>query len=132
MSKEIQRAAKITGLAEDELTSEQAQEIIMADCLSIPTKITVTIEHARTTKVQYNTNRYSTSLEIDLTSIKEILIKKSYPNNEALMKDARIVSKLVMSKIRRAEQAIHDTLREAEEKDGIAALPGTRPDRGGA
>jgi hypothetical protein len=114
------KAAKLINLQDgDSITDQQAEELLFADMHSVPEQLVVTVEHARTTSMQYNTNRYSAQVTINLGPIKELINSKDASSVER-------VGRLVLSKFRRAEQFLNVAIREAEAKDNIQPLPGSR------
>ena len=119
-----------------ELNDNEIMELFIAESKCLPEQITISIDHARTTSVQYNTNRYSMQLTIDLKPMNmafyNILSAVDKSNEAAILKKSRQLGKcymsIILNKIEKAGAVIRDNIDKEESKDGISPITGDNRD----
>lgn len=123
MNEILEKFKKITGLTD--LTEEEAENLLKVDAVTLPSQIVLSIDHARTTSVQYNTNRYSAQVTIDLGPLNlftSTIVNKKGTSEEDIKRLSRMFIGIVISKYEKSEAFIRDCLNKAEAKDGIRPI----------
>ena len=111
--------------------------IILAEISSFPQDLTVSLEQARTTSMQFNTKRNYVQLgRIELDYVQVILWSNLFEEYEsskslsaAFFATMKLASNILKDKYTRLDNALNGLIRTAEEKDQIPVLPNSRFDK---
>jgi len=119
------------------LNNELVGKIITIELSSFPKELTLSVEQARTTSMQFNTKRNYVQLgRIDLDYIPLLLwdtlfseFEKTKSLFDAFTAAMKLGSALIKDKYSRLDNALNGLIRSAEEKDSITPLPNSRFDK---
>tara|TARA_R110002074_G_scaffold402324_1_gene607133 strand:- start:188952 stop:189395 length:444 start_codon:yes stop_codon:yes gene_type:complete len=117
-------AASVYNKEVDDLTKEEIQQVVGLDMSTFPTKLTVGAMATRTTEAKFNTNNYSTSMEIDVSGMNTIVTKSlESVEDKGEMLEAYLSAKsaafaLIKIKYEGTEGYLRDLIQEACIKDG--------------
>jgi hypothetical protein len=110
-----------------ELTKSQLENLMLMDMKSSINKITVSTGATRPAGIQYASNNYHISAEVDVSGMFDIVreIASSVPQDKLLETyfDAKAAAyKMIEVKYASTEQYLHGLLDTAMKKDGVAIL----------
>lgn len=119
------------------LNNNKIAAIIAAEIYSFPEELTISVEQARTTSMQFNTKRnYAQLGRVDLDQVKLILWNNLFEEFEttksistAFFSTMKMGSNILKDKYTRLDNALNGLIRTAEEKDQIPILPNSRFDK---
>lgn len=119
------------------LDNLKVRDIIAIELKSFPKEITISVEQARTTSMQFNTKRNYVQLgRIDLDLVEMLLWNNLFQDyestkslSEAFFNTMKMGSGIIKDKYSRLDNALNGLIRSAEEKDSILPLPNSRFDK---
>jgi len=126
--------AKILSLAQtvynketSELTKQEIQDLMLMDMKSSINKITVSTGATRPAGIQYASNNYHISAEVDVSGMFEVVreVANRAPQDKLLETyfDVKAAAyKMIEVKYASTEQYLHGLLDTAMKKDGVAIL----------
>lgn len=126
----MQHAKRILKVSDiSELTADQVTTIFEMECRTMPSSLSIDIEETRPTRQQFANNRWSAGLSIDLSELMTYIkdrIKNSSDPIEEYVNMNKMMSMFISMKYNNAEALLKELLREAEAKDGIGPVSGSR------
>lgn len=121
-------AASVYSKSVDELTKDEIVQVVALDMATFPTKLTVGAMATRTTTAKFNTNNYSTSMDIDVSAMHSVVTKslESMEDKgkalEAYLATKSAAFQLIKVKYEGTENFLRDLLDIAIEKDGCPKI----------
>lgn len=112
-----------------ELTKEEILDFFSMQLASLPSKLEVTVEESRPTNVQFANNRWSSGITISLEGMFNYMTSKIENSDKPIdeyIKLNNMMRMIISQKYESAEQLLKELLCDAQKKDGIRPIQGSR------
>lgn len=122
-------AASVFDKNESDLTKQDILILLEMELMAIPTKLVISVNEARPTRIEYSSWRGGMEMELDLGGLKEFARNMVADGDSAIedfLRASNYIRKFILSKLRRSEKMLREELNRAIVADGLDRIPNSR------